>query len=158
MYVFDYGAPVGFRLATRHPERIAGLVVQNGNAYVEGLSSTFLKLVSLEPAKIGARDKVLELFTVKETRSQYETGEKDPTSISPVGWIHDQHYLDIPGRKEIQIELSNDPFFIENSAHVYLQDLPDAQLHIFDTCHFALEECLPEIAPLIAEFLDRVWK
>ncbi|MDR8415166.1 alpha/beta hydrolase [Nonomuraea sp. 3-1Str] len=187
MYVFDFGAPVGFRLAERHPEWIAGLVVQNGNAYEEGLSQGARAFVALRPDVEGDEETVRGLLTLEGTRGQYETGVGDPELLSPDGWTLDQHFLDLPGRKEAQVALAfdyhsnverypawqawlrehtppalivwgrNDPFFPEPGAHAYLRDLPGAELHVFDTGHFALEENLPEIAPLIAAFLDRSW-
>ncbi|WP_340380114.1 alpha/beta hydrolase [Streptomyces sp. SS7] len=186
MYVFDFGAPVGFRIAERHPEWIAGLVVQNGNAYEEGLSEAARGLVALTPGAPGAEGAVRGMLTLAGTRGQYETGVPDPELIAPDGWTLDQHFLDLPGRKEAQVALAfdyrsnverydrwqawlrkdtppalilwgrHDPFFPEPGARAYLRDLPDAALHLFDTGHFALETHLPEIAPLIAGFLDRL--
>ncbi|MEV4066685.1 alpha/beta fold hydrolase [Nonomuraea dietziae] len=187
MYVFDFGAPVGFRLAQRHPEWIAGLVVQNGNAYTEGLSAGARDFIALRPETEGAENTIRDLLTLPGTRGQYESGTGDPELIAPDGWTLDQHFLDLPGRKEAQVALafdyrtnlgrydqwqawlrkhtpptlitwgSNDPFFPEPGARAYLRDLPDAELHLFDTGHFALEENLADIAPLIAGFLDRIW-
>ncbi|GIJ13156.1 alpha/beta fold hydrolase [Micromonospora andamanensis] len=187
MYVFDFGAPVGFRLAERHPEWVAGLVVQNGNAYAEGLSDGARDFIALRPESPGAEATIRDLLTITGTRGQYESGVADPDLIAPDGWILDQHFLDLPGRKEAQVALafdyhsnvqrydrwqawlrkhtpptlitwgSNDPFFPEPGARAYLQDVPDAELHLFDTGHFALETHLPQVAPLIADFLDRVW-
>ncbi|MGP3977991.1 alpha/beta fold hydrolase [Streptomyces sp. 8N114] len=188
MYVFDFGAPVGFRLATRHPEWIAGLVVQNGNAYTEGLSADARDFIAMRPETPGAEDTVRSLLTLSATRAQYEGGTSDPRLIAPDGWTLDQHFLDRPGRTQPQLDLAfdyhsnlalypqwqtwlrehtpptlitwgrNDPFFPEPGARAYLRDLPDAELHLFDTGHFALEENLPEIAPLIADFLHRTWR
>lgn len=186
MYVFDFGAPIGFRLALRHPERVTGLVVQNGNAYEEGLSDTARGLTSLTPDTPGAEQAILDLLTLPATRAQYEGGTADPTLVAPEGWLLDQHFLDQPGRKQAQLALiydyknniaaypawqawlrehrpstlitwgTNDPFFPEPGARAYLRDLPDAELHLFPTGHFALEDHLPDIAPLIAGFLDRL--
>lgn len=188
MYVFDFGAPVGFRLAARHPEWIAGLVVQNGNAYEEGLSDGARDFIALRPDIEGDENKVRALLTLEMTRAQYEGGTADPRLIAPEGWTLDQHFLDLPGRKEAQVALAfdyhtnveryplwqawlrehrpptlitwgrDDMFFPEPGARAYLRDLPDAELHVLETGHFALEDRLPEIAPLIAAFLDRVWK
>ncbi|XVQ87025.1 alpha/beta fold hydrolase [Microbispora siamensis] len=187
MYVFDFGAPVGFRLATRHPEWIAGLVVQNGNAYEEGLSDGARAFIALRPDVAGDEDKLRALLTLEMTRGQYEGGTADPRLVAPDGWTLDQHFLDLPGRKEAQVALAfdyhtnvaryplwqawlrehrpptlitwgrDDMFFPEPGAHAYLRDLPDAELHVLGTGHFALEDRLPEIAPLIAAFLERVW-
>ncbi|GAA4519755.1 alpha/beta fold hydrolase [Nonomuraea ferruginea] len=187
MYVFDFGAPVGFRLAERHPEWIAGLVVQNGNLYEEGLSAGARDFIALRPDRSGAEDTVRDLLTLPGTRGQYETGVADPELVAPDGWTLDQHFLDLPGRKEAQVALAfdyhtnverypawqewlrthtpptliawgaNDPFFPEPGARAYLRDLPGAELHVLDTGHFALEDRLPEIAPLVAGFLERVW-
>lgn len=188
MYVFDFGAPIGFRLAERHPEWIAGLIVQNGNAYEAGLSEAARGFTALRPEQAGAEDTVRGLLTLDGTRGQYETGVADTTLLSPESWLLDQHFLDLPGRKEAQVALAfdyksnvarypawqawlrkhtpptlitwgaNDPFFPGPGAHAYLADLPDAELHLFDTGHFALETHLSEIAPLIAAFLDRLPK
>jgi pimeloyl-ACP methyl ester carboxylesterase len=174
LYAFDFGGPVGFRLATRHPEWIAGLIVQNANAYDEGLSDLARQLIP-HPTE--------ELFSLPVTRGQYEGGVTDVSLIAPDGWTLDQHFLDLPGRKEAQLALAEnyganvelypawqawlrehrprtlivwgrgDAFFPEPGAHAYLNDLPDAELHVLDTGHFALEDKLPEIAPLIDRFL-----
>lgn len=187
MYVFDFGAPIGFRLAERHPEWIAGLVVQNGNAYAEGLSDGARDFIALRPETPGAEQTIRDLLTLAGTRMQYESGVPDLALLTPDGWTLDQHFLDLPGRKEAQVALAfdyhsnverydrwqawlrehtpptlitwgvGDPFFPESGARAYLRDLPDAELHLLDTGHFALETHLPEIAPLIAAFLDRTW-
>lgn len=186
LYVFDFGAPVGFRLALRRPEWIAGLIIQNGNAYEEGLSKDAHDFVTMPRDDAASTDKIRQLLTLAGTRMQYETGTTDPELIAPDGWTLDQHFLDLPGRSQPQIDLAfdyrtnlqrypqwqawlrqhapptlivwgrNDPFFPEPGARAYLRDLPGADLHLFDTGHFALEECLPEIAPLVADFLDRL--
>ncbi|RKS79528.1 pimeloyl-ACP methyl ester carboxylesterase [Actinomadura pelletieri DSM 43383] len=187
MYMFDFGVPVGFRLAERRPECIAGLIVQNGNAYEEGLSDAAREFIALRPGTPGAEETIRALLTPSGTRGQYETGVTDPESIAPDGWTLDQHFLDLPGRKEAQVALAfdyhsnverydawqawlrehtpptliawgaRDPFFPAPGAHAYLRDLPAAELHLFDTGHFALEDHLPQIAPLIADFTDRIW-
>lgn len=187
LYVFDFGAPVGFRLATRRPEWIAGLIVQNGNAYEAGLSALARDYVANRPGTDGAEERIRAVLTLPFTRSQYEGGASDVAAIPPDGWTLDQHFLDLPGRDRIQLDLAldyhsnlalyprwqawlrahqppalivwgrHDPFFTEAGARAYLADLPDATLALFETGHFALEECLAEIAPLIADFLPRAW-
>lgn len=109
LYVMDYGAPVGFRLATRHPERVDALIVQNGNAYEEGLREFW------DPIKkywrTGARedrDALRVLLTPEATRWQYTTGVRNPAAISPDNWNTDQPLLDRPGNDEIQLDLFYD--------------------------------------------------
>ncbi|MGW4894383.1 alpha/beta fold hydrolase [Kitasatospora sp. NPDC004240] len=186
LYAFDFGGPVGFRLATRHPEWIAGLIVQNSNAYEEGLSDMARGAIANRPGVPGAEEAVQPLFTLPVTRGQYEGGTTEPALIAPDGWTLDQHFLDLPGRREAQTALAldyhgnvalypqwqawlrehrpptlvlwgaNDAFFLPAGAQAFRRDVPDARIHLFETGHFALEECLPEIAPLIAEFLDEL--
>lgn len=131
------------------------------------------------------RDALSSLLAPENTKFQYTDGVKDLSRISPDNWVHDQALLDRPGNKDIQLDLShdygsnvplypqfqqffrdhkpptlivwgkNDKIFPEEGAHPYLRDLPEAELHILDTGHFALEDKLDEMAPLIQSFLDR---
>ncbi|PMB54026.1 hydrolase [Fischerella thermalis CCMEE 5201] len=117
LYVMDYGAPIGFRLATKHPERVEALIVQNGNAYEEGLNEFW------EPIKAYWRDrssentdKLRQLLTLDATKWQYTHGVRNPQVISPDNWIIDQHFLDRPGNNDIQLALfdsygSNPPLY-----------------------------------------------
>jgi pimeloyl-ACP methyl ester carboxylesterase len=107
LYVQDYGAPVGFRLAVRRPERVTGLVVQNGNAYEEGLKDDFWK-----PLKEYWRDRseknggaLRDFLTMEATRWQYTHGVRNVEAISPDTWTIDQALLDRPGNQEIQLAL-----------------------------------------------------
>lgn len=186
LYVMDYGAPVGYRLALLHPERVTGLIVQNGNAYTEGLRDFW------EPIKAywnsGSREhrEALRAGTTPEaTRWQYVDGVQDTSRIDPAAWIYDQAKLDRPGNVEIQLDLfydyrknvdlyprfqeffrerkpptlivwgANDKIFPAEGARPYLRDLPDAELHLLDTGHFALEDKGGEIAALMRDFLGR---
>ena len=120
LYVMDYGAPVGFRIAAKHPDRVSGLIVQNGNAYDEGIDNEFW-----EPIKKYWRDSSAEnrealrgLLTADATKWQYTFGARDPSVISPDNWIVDQALLDRPGNQEIQLDLflsygSNPPLYPE---------------------------------------------
>jgi pimeloyl-ACP methyl ester carboxylesterase len=182
-YVFDFGAPIALRIATRHPEWFAGLISQNGNAYVEGLSPLITPPPGETPKQAVERHR--QDLTLEATRSQYESGAKDPERIDPDSWTLDQRVLDLPGREQIMLDLlldygsnvalypawqawlrehqppllltwgRNDPFFREAGAKAYLRDVHDAELHLFDTGHFALEEHVSEIAALVAAFIDR---
>jgi pimeloyl-ACP methyl ester carboxylesterase len=186
MYVMDYGAPVGYRLALKHPERVTGLIVQNGNAYEEGLKEFWDPIKAYwASGSQKDRDAQAAMVTLEATKFQYTDGVRDISRISPDNWAHDQPLLDRPGNNEIQFDLfydyrtnvplypqfqqffrdrqpptlivwgKNDFIFPEDGAHPYLKDLPDAEMHILDTGHFALEDKLDEIAPLMNDFLDR---
>jgi pimeloyl-ACP methyl ester carboxylesterase len=186
MYVMDYGAPVGYRLALKHPERVTGLIVQNGNAYEEGLTDFWNPIRAYWADGSAEHREALSVLVAPETtKFQYTDGVRDLSRISPDNWVEDQALLDRPGNKDIQLDLfydyrtnlplypkfqaffrtrkpptlivwgKNDKIFPESGAHPYLRDLPDAELHILDTGHFALEDKLDEMAPLIHDFLDR---
>jgi len=119
LYVQDYGAPVGYRLASAHPDRITAIVVQNGNAYDEGLDNEFWKPIKAywkEPNSKEKRDALRNLVTYEATKWQYTHGVKNPELISPDGAAHDQFLLDRPGNDEIQLDLflsygSNPPLY-----------------------------------------------
>jgi len=124
LYVQDYGAPVGYRLAVKHPERVTALIVQNGNAYDEGLDNDFWA-----PIKAYWKDRTeanaapLRKFLTREaTRWQYTNGVRDPEAISPDTWNIDQALLDRPGNAEVQLALlhsygSNPPRYPEWQAY-----------------------------------------
>jgi pimeloyl-ACP methyl ester carboxylesterase len=119
LYVQDYGAPVGYRLASRHPERVTAIVVQNGNAYDEGLENDFwkpLKAYWREPSSPEKRDALRAFLKVEATRWQYTHGVPQPEFVSPDGWTTDQYLLDRGGNDEIQLDLflsygSNPPLY-----------------------------------------------
>jgi pimeloyl-ACP methyl ester carboxylesterase len=109
MYVFDYGAPVGFRLAVRHPERISAIVSQNGNAYEEGLSEGWNPIRAYWRDRSQANRDALRSFLAPETtRWQYTHGAPDETAVSPDGYSLDNFYLARPGVDEIQLDLFGD--------------------------------------------------
>jgi len=184
--VQDYGAPVGYRLALLHPERITALVVQNGNAYEEGLRDFWKPLKAYwADGSTAHREALRAGLTPAATRSQYLEGVRDQTRIAPDTWIVDQARLDRPGVDEIMLDLfknygenvtlypqfqaffrahhpptlivwgQNDVIFPAEGARPYLRDLPQAELHLLDTGHFALEDKGEEIAALMLDFLSR---
>jgi pimeloyl-ACP methyl ester carboxylesterase len=186
LYVQDYGAPVGFRLALEHPERITALVVQNGNAYEDGLKQFWNPIRAYWADGSDAHRAALRAgLTLAATKSQYLDGVRDPSRVSPDAWLHDQALLDRPGIDEIMLDLfkdygtnvalypqfqaffrsrrpptlivwgRHDVIFPAEGAHAYLRDLPDAELHLLDSGHFALEDKGGEIASLMLEFLAR---
>ena len=186
MYVFDYGAPVGFRLAVRHPDRINAIISQNGNAYEEGLSDGWnpIRAYWQEPS-LANREALRSFLEPDTTRWQYTHGVPDVTAISPDGYSLDNFYLARPGADEVQLDLfgdyqsnvalyptfheyfrkhkppflaawgKNDPFFLPAGAEAFKRDIPGAQVHFFDTGHFALETHANEISALIRDFLAR---
>ncbi len=109
LYVMDYGAPVGYRLALRHPERVTALVVQNGNAYEEGLREFWVPIKAYWKSGAAAdREKLRAGTTLAATRSQYLDGVSDPSRVDPAAWSHDQARLDRTGNVEIQLDLFYD--------------------------------------------------
>jgi pimeloyl-ACP methyl ester carboxylesterase len=186
LYVQDYGAPVGFRIASRHPEAIEGLVVQNGNAYVEGISAAFQPMQAFWADRNEETEKApRSLLTKQTTIFQYTHGAKNPEAVSPDSYTFDQALLDRPGNDAIQLDLlhdytsnvalydawhayfrarqprtlivwgQNDPFFTVPGAKAFLNDLPDAELHLIDGGHFLLEEHSEFVAEKITRFLGK---
>jgi pimeloyl-ACP methyl ester carboxylesterase len=187
MYLFDYGAPVGYRLALKHPERVSALIVQNGNAYEEGLGD-FWKPMKVDWANDTPenREALSFLVTLKTTMFQYQDGMEDLTRIDPANWRHDQPLLDRSWQQRytagpvsrlwhamstlypqfqaffrqykpptLIVWGKNDKVFPAEGATPYLRDLPHAEFHLLNTGHFALEDQLYVMAPLIHNFLDR---
>lgn len=186
MYVMDYGAPVGWRLALQDPGRITGLVVQNGNAYDEGLKEFWDPIKAYwKEGSDDTRQALAQLLTIETTIFQYTDGVTDKTRVAPDNWVNDQALLDRPGNAEIQLDMfydyrtnlplypavqawfreyspptlvvwgKNDFIFPADGAHPYKRDLPDVEFHLLDTGHFALEDQLDTMVPLIRDFLVR---
>ena len=117
VYIFDYGAPTGFRLAIRHPERITAIISQNGNAYEEGLSDGWKPIRAYWEAPSPANREALRAFLSPETTHwQYTHGAPDPTLVSPDGQNLDNYYLARPGADEIQLDLLGD---YKNNVELY---------------------------------------
>ena len=109
LYVFDYGAPTGFRLAVKHPERITAVISQNGNAYVEGLSDGWNPIRAYwENNSQANRDALRQFLKPEATVWQYTHGVPDPTAVSPDGYSLDNFYLSRPGAAEVQLDLFRD--------------------------------------------------
>jgi pimeloyl-ACP methyl ester carboxylesterase len=109
IYVFDYGAPTGFRLAVKHPERITAIISQNGNAYEEGLSDGWnpIRAYWQDPSEAN-REALRAFLTPQTTIWQYTHGVPDPTAVSPDGYSLDNFYLARPGADEVQLDLFRD--------------------------------------------------
>ncbi|MBC7989665.1 MAG: alpha/beta hydrolase [Luteimonas sp.] len=188
LYVMDYGAPVGFRLAVKNPDRVTAFIVQNGNAYEEGFGHPFWDgiMAYWKTGETKEREAIRWLTTIKATYWQYTNGVKDIALISPDAWTLDQALLDRPGNAEIQLDVlydyrtnvplypswhdyfvkhkppmlitwgSNDEIFPASGAGPYKRHLPNVEIHMLDTGHFALEDHGHRIAELMREFLCRV--
>jgi len=116
IYIFDYGAPVGLRIAAKHPERITAIISQNGNAYKEGLSEGWNPIQAYwrEPTQAN-RDALRSFLAPETTRWQYTHGVADPSLVSPDGRSLDDHYLARPGAHEVQLDL-----FLDYASNVVL--------------------------------------
>jgi pimeloyl-ACP methyl ester carboxylesterase len=183
--VFDYGAPVGFRLALAHPDRITALISQNGNAYEEGLSAGWdpIQRYWRHPSPEN-RSALRALLTPESVKWQYTHGVADVSQIAPESYVLDSVLLARPQVDEIQLDLfldyannvalyptfqqyfrshkppllavwgQNDPFFLPPGANAFKRDMRNAEVHFYDTGHFALETHCQEIGATILEFLD----
>lgn len=187
LYLHDYGAPIGLRVASRHPQRVTGLITQSGNAYTEGFTPFWNVLFDHAKDRQAHEPAVRRLLEAEATRWQYVHGVPADRldRIAPETWLLDQAGLDRPGNKEIQLQLfwdyqfnldvypdfqryfrqhqpatlvtwgRHDEIFGPAGAEAYARDLPDAEIHLLDTGHFALETHGDEIAGLIRAFLRR---
>lgn len=187
LYIQDYGAPIGLRIAAAQPERVTAIITQSGNAYLEGFTPFWDLLFAHAKDRAANEAEARKLLTAEATEWQYRHGvPADRVALlSPDTWTLDQAYLDRPGNKEIQLQLfsdyqynlnaypdfqkyfaehrppvlitwgEHDEIFGADGARAYLRDLPDAELHLLDAGHFALETHGTEIAQLIRDFLGR---
>jgi pimeloyl-ACP methyl ester carboxylesterase len=186
IYVQDYGAPIGYRIASAHPDAIQSIVVQNGNAYKEGIGGAFDPMKPFWANRNSETEEPVRALLTKEmTIFQYTHGVTDPARISPDGYTLDQFFLDRPDNAAIQLDLlynyqsnvalydrwheyfrsrqprmlilwgKNDPFFTVEGAKAYQRDIQNAELHLIDTGHFALEDFSSFIAERMRKFLSQ---
>lgn len=187
LYVQDYGAPIGFRLASQQPARVTALVTQNGNAYVDGFTPFWDPLFAYAEDGVTNLDAVRASLQPAGQRWVYSHGvpAEHRERLSPDTWTLDQAGLDRPGNKEIQLALfrdyrfnidqyprfqeyfrthqprtlvvwgEHDEIFGPAGARAFARDLPDAEIHLLDAGHFALETNGQQIATLIRDFLRR---
>jgi pimeloyl-ACP methyl ester carboxylesterase len=185
LYLHDYGAPVGFRIMLAHPERLQALIIQNGNAYKEGLGAKWVKIAEYW-ADPEAHPEVVDAFlSFEATKQRHIAGTAHPERYNPDSWTDEYAHLAKPGQREIQAALlydyrtnvaaypawqawlrqhkpatlvawgANDPSFIAPGAEAFRKDLPDAEIHLLDAGHFALDEKTDEIARLILDFMSK---
>ncbi|MDD1515661.1 alpha/beta fold hydrolase [Priestia megaterium] len=185
LYVFDYGAPIGFRLALHNPERVTAIISQNGNIYREGLGSKWSTREEYwENPTPEKRQSYRTAFAPETIKHQYIDGTQE-NKVSPDGYTLDISYMKRPGNDEKQLDLifdyqtnvkmypkfqqylrkyqppllavwgKNDVSFIPEGAEAFKKDLPDAEIHLVDSGHFALETHANEIGELMVDFLKR---
>lgn len=186
LYVFDYGAPTGFRLAMMRPERVTAIVSQNGNAYEEGLGDSWAPIQRYwrEPTE-EIRGMIRKALNAEGMKREYHTGIPERYEIAPESYTLDAALLARPGNVEIQLDLfldyannvklypkfheyfrahrppllaiwgMHDTYFIPAGAKAFQKDIPEAEVQLLDTGHFALETHLAEIAAAMRTFLAR---
>ncbi|KAF8862256.1 putative hydrolase, partial [Acephala macrosclerotiorum] len=185
VYVFDYGAPTGFRLALRRPESIQAIISQNGNAYEEGLGDAWGPIQQYWKSGSASDRAVVRgnVLTLETTKWQYDTGSKVP--VAPEAPYLDFALMQRPGNFDIQLDLfydyqnnvriypqfheyfrksqvpilvawgKHDPFFIPPGAEAFKRDVKGAEVHLLDAGHFAVETNTEEIAGLMLKFLEK---
>jgi pimeloyl-ACP methyl ester carboxylesterase len=184
-YLHDYGGPVGFRIMAAHPERVQALIIQNANAYREGLGAKWAGIARYWEDPQGHPEVLDAFLSPAATEQRHTAGTAHPERYDPDSWTDEIAHLSRPGQREIQAALlydyrtnvasypawqawlrahrpptlvvwgRNDPSFIAAGAQAYRRDLPDAEIHLLDAGHFALDEQTDEIARLILAFLAR---
>ncbi|WP_244286913.1 alpha/beta fold hydrolase [Caulobacter radicis] len=186
LYIFDYGAPVGLRVAMKHPERVTAIISQNGNAYLDGFSHEWDAWEAYWRDPSAANREACRASLSPETIRDWQYGPgADKSLLSPDGYELDIAYMARPGAEDIQLDLildyrsnlalypdfqayfrarrppllavwgRHDRAFIPAGAQAYRRDLPDAEVHLLDAGHFALETRHGEIAAHIRDFLGR---
>jgi pimeloyl-ACP methyl ester carboxylesterase len=187
LFIQDYGSPVGFRIALRHPDWIQGIICQNGNAYEEGFTGVWdaLRTALWKNRTPETEAPLAGFFTSEGVKWIYSEGTRNPERISPDNWNMDLAFLARPENHRIQLDLfydyrtnvdqyprwhdylrknqpptllvwgANDPIFTQEGGRAFLRDLKDAELHMLDTGHFALEDHCNEIAGLIDSFYNK---
>jgi pimeloyl-ACP methyl ester carboxylesterase len=176
VYMFDFGAPVGFRIALAHDQRVKAIITQNGNAYTDGLGPGVAALSDWWADKEAGQAKIDQFVSLAGTQMQWQAGARNPEHVDPEQALADQMVLDLPGRADYmqallwdyqnnpprypdwqawlrarQPELlaiwgKNDPFFIPAGAKAYQTDVPAAEVVLLDTGHYAIEEEADQIA------------
>lgn len=188
LFVFDYGAPIGFRLAMNNPESITAIISQNGNVYREGLGSKWATREEYWNNPTEEKRQSYRIAFAPETiKNQYTDGTKEH-SVSPDGYTLDTYYMSRPENDEKQLDLifdyqtnvkmypefqeylrkyqppllaawgKNDISFIPQGAEAFKNDLPNAEVHLLDSGHFALETHSKEIGELMLNFLKPLSK
>jgi pimeloyl-ACP methyl ester carboxylesterase len=188
LFLQDYGGPVGFRIMVAHPERVRALIIQNANAYNEGLGAKWTGIAKYW-ADRAAHPEQVDAFTGFEgTKLRHIANSPHPERYNPDTWTDEYAFLSRPGERDIQADLlydyrtnvasypawqawlrehqpptlvmwgRYDPSFIVPGAEAYKRDLPHAELHLLDAGHFAADEQVDQMAQLTLDFLQRTLK
>jgi pimeloyl-ACP methyl ester carboxylesterase len=182
-YLHDYGGPVGFRMLAAHPERIQALVIQNANAYNEGLGEKWKTIAAYWADPAGHPEVPKVFMSLEAARVRHDGGSPHPDRYDPALWQEEYAFLSRPGEATIQTALlydyrnnvadypswqawlrrhqpptlvvwgRYDSSFIAAGAESYRRDLPNAEIHLLDAGHFALDEKVDDIAVLMLSFL-----
>lgn len=183
LYLHDYGGPVGFRIVLAHPERVRALVIQNANVYKEGLGAKWAVIAKYWADPAGHPEVMDAFMSPAATEQRHTSGSSHPDRYDPDTWTDEQAHLSRSGQREIQAALlydyrtnvasypawhawlrqhkpptlivwgRNDPSFIAAGAEAFRSDLPEAEIHLLDAGHFAMDEKNDEIASLILKFM-----
>ena len=185
LYIHDYGAPVGMRMILANPDRLRALISQNGNIYQAGLGPKWSKIAQYWADPKAHPEVVDAFLSCEATEQRHTSGTSHPDRYNPDLWTDEFAHLSKPGQRAIQAALlydyrtnvasypkwqgllrehrpptlvawgANDPSFIAAGATAFQRDLPDAEIHLIDAGHFALDERTDEIAGLILMFLAK---
>lgn len=185
MYLHDYGAPIGFRIVLAHTGQLHALIIQNGNIYEAGLGPKWAKIAEYWADPNTHPEVLNAFLSFEATKVRHLAGTSHPDRYDPGTWISEYADLSRPGQREIQADLlydyrtnvafypkwqswlrchqpptlvvwgENDPSFIAPGAEAYRRDLPNAEIHLLDAGHFALDERTDEIADLILKFMAK---
>ena len=183
IYMFDYGSPVGFRIALQHDQRVRGIITQNGNAYVDGFGPAAATLTGWWQDREAGQAAIDHIVSLAGTQMQWQAGARDVANIDPEQALADQLVIDLPGRADYMKALlwdyqnnpgrypewqawlrrrqpkvlaawgKNDPIFSGPGAEAFARDVPDAEIVLLDSGHFAIEEEADAIAELTGKLM-----
>jgi len=185
LFLQDYGGPVGFRVAMKNPDKVQAIIVQNANAYAEGLGAKWTAIADYWADRAGHEEQVDKFTSLEGARQRHIGLSPNPERYDPDSWTDEYAFLSRPGQRQIQADLlydyrtnvaaypawqawlrqhrppllvmwgRYDPSFIVPGAEAYVRDVPGAEIHLLDAGHFALDEKADEVADLTLDFLDR---
>jgi pimeloyl-ACP methyl ester carboxylesterase len=185
LYLHDYGAPIGFRIILAHPVRLHALIIQNGNIYKAGLGAKWTRIAEYWADPKGHPEVLNAFLSFEATKERHVAGTSHPDRYDPDTWIRESADLSRPGQREIQGDLlydyrtnvasypqwqawlrdhqpptlvawgEHDRSFVAPGAEAVKRDLPNAEIHLLDAGHFALDEKTDEIAYLVLQFMAK---